>query len=425
MNFSAQFTNDDVTPDEIAAEAMRRAQFDARLAATGRTTPGKKAASSQPIWQDDADWEEADIAARPWIARGYFLRKTVTVISGASSVSKSTLAVAYSVALALHQPLGRFQPVKPCKVLIYGVEDDQDEQRRRFSAVLRQFGAKPRDLVGKVVRVGPHSIGTLIGRDPDTRAVALTDAMVALQGIITEFQPDVLILDPLVELHTEEENDNTSLRSVMAQFRTLAMHHNMSVAIVHHARKGASQSTPGDTDTLRGASSIAGAARIVLTVAAMTEPEGAAFGFSDEQRRAFFRVDSGKSNYSRLHEVEWFERTEHQLDNGDLVAAPTPWQPPQEAVCPETRVAIELGIERGSLVGPWSAKLSGDARSVKNLLVANGITTAAAQKICLSTLAQAGYLPANFRNEGGRVTQGLRAPSGQPRDVRWVEIEAV
>ena len=32
--------------------------------------------------------------------------------------------------------------------------------------------------------------------------------------------PDVLILDPLVELHDAEENDNTALRAVMAKFTT-------------------------------------------------------------------------------------------------------------------------------------------------------------------------------------------------------------
>ena len=376
-----------------------------------------------PVWVESDGWSEGAIPPRPWIARGYLLRGAVSVISGASSVSKSTLAVGYAVSLALHRPLNRFAPLMPCRVLTYNVEDDADEQRRRFSAVLRQFDATPSDLAGKVMRVGPNDVGTLIARDPESRVLVLTAAMVELQRLIVEFKPHVLILDPLVELHTEEENDNTALRSIMAQFRTLAVQHEMAVAIVHHARKGASLAAPGDTDTLRGASSIVGAARIVVTVAGMTEDEGKAFGLGADERRSFFRVDSGKSNYSRLHEAEWFERVEYELDNGDLVAAPVAWQPPQDRVTPEIRIAIEAGIETGSAFGPWSAKLSGDARSVKRLFEQHGVTTQSEQKTVLLELAQAGYVPAAYRNDGRRTVQGLRAPSGRPANIQWVESD--
>ena len=373
------------------------------------------------LWSEAGGWSEGDIPQRPWLARGYLLRGAVTVLSGASSVSKSTLAVGWAVSLALHQPLHRFAPACECRVLTYNTEDGLDEQRRRFSAVLRQFGAAPSALAGKVMRAGPHDVGTLLARDPAGRDLASTGAMVELQRLVAEFRPDVLILDPLVELHTAEENDNSALRAVMAQFRTMATEHQMAVVIVHHARKGASQASPGDTDTLRGASSIVGAARIVVTLAGMTEAEAQGFGLSADQRRSFFRVDSGKSNYSATHEAEWFERLEYELDNGDLVAAPVAWHPPVDVVSLETRAAIESGIAAGSGAGPWSARLSNDPRSVRTLLARHGVATPAGQRAVLAELAAAGYVTAEYRNAGRRVVQGLRAPDGRPASVRWVE----
>ena len=374
------------------------------------------------LWAEAGGWSEGDIPQRPWLARGYLLRGAVTVLSGASSVSKSTLAVGWAVSLALHQPLHRFAPACACRVLIYNVEDDAAEQRRRFSAVLRQFGAAPSALAGKVMRAGPENVGTLLARDPENHgAMGPTDAMVELQRLVAMFRPDVLILDPLVELHTAEENDNSALRAVMAQFRTMATEHQMAVVIVHHARKGASQASPGDTDTLRGASSIVGAARIVVTLAGMTEAEAQGFGLSADQRRSFFRVDSGKSNYSATHEAEWFERLEYELDNGDLVAAPVAWAPPVDVVGLETRAAIESGIAAGSGAGPWSARLSNDPRSVRTLLARHGVATPAGQRAVLADLAAAGYVTAEYRNAGYRVVQGFRAPDGRPADVRWVE----
>ena len=52
-------------------------------------------------WFADGDWSEADIPARSWIAPGYLLRGTVTLVVGPGGVSKSTLMIAYAVALAL------------------------------------------------------------------------------------------------------------------------------------------------------------------------------------------------------------------------------------------------------------------------------------------------------------------------------------
>ena len=402
-------------PYETAQAAIREAERRARQ------EKEQAQAKGPPIWSDSDGWSEGAIPPRPWITRGYLLRGAVSVISGASSVSKSTLAVGYAVSLALHRPLNRFLPLMPCRVLTYNVEDDAAEQRRRFSAVLRQFDATPSDLAGKVMRVGPNDVGTLIARDPDTRVLVLTAAMVELQRLIVEFKPHVLILDPLVELHTEEENDNTALRSIMAQFRTLATQHEMAVAIVHHARKGASQAAPGDTDTLRGASSIVGAARIVVTVAGMTEDEGKAFGLGSDERRSFFRVDSGKSNYSRLHEAEWFERVEYELDNGDLVAAPVAWQPPQDAVSLDVRAAIEADIAIGSPAGPWASKLSKDDRSVRQLFTRHGITTLAGQHTLLAELHAAGFETATYKRANRSTAQGLRTADGRPTAVTWVQ----
>ena len=230
-----------------------------------------------------------------------------------------------------------------------------------------------------------------------------------------------------MELHTEEENDNTALRSIIAQFRTMAAHpvpsdpdHQMAVVIIHHARKSASQSTPGDTDTLRDASSIVGAARIVVTVGGMTEDEGKTFGLGADERRSFFRVDSGKSNYSRLHEAEWFERIECELDNGDLVAAPLAWQPPQDAVSLDMRASIEADIAIGSPAGPWASKLAKDDQSVRQLFIRHGITTLAGQHTLLAELHAAGFKTVIYKRANRSTAQGLWSADRWPTAVRWV-----
>jgi RecA-family ATPase len=190
------------------------------------------------LWHSDDEWNEADIPRRPWIARGYILRGACTALAGAGSAGKSSLLKGWGVSLALNQQYGKFTPAGACRVLTYNVEDELNEERMRLSAILRYFGATPADLKGKLRIVGPNDIGTLVERDAATGRLRTMPAMEALEEMIEEFKPDVLMLDPLVELHTAEENDNTGLRSVIAHFGTLAKRHTIGLVIAHHTRKG-------------------------------------------------------------------------------------------------------------------------------------------------------------------------------------------
>lgn len=354
------------------------------------------AASIAAIHVDCAEWDEAAIPPRPWIAPGFLLRGAVTLLAGAPSALKSSTSLGWGASLALWQRFGRFHAAKPMTCIVYNVEDDADEQRRRLSATLRQFDAKPADLGGRLFRVGPSSIGTLLARDDEGKLV-FTPAMDALEKLIVDARADVLIVDPLSELHSEEENDNTALRAVIANFRSLAVRHRMAVVILHHTRKGSSLS-PGDPDTARGASSIIGAVRVALTLTTMSEEDAAGFGLPKDfkVRSGYVRMDDAKSNYAALREAEWFEKVAYLLDNGDTVAAAVPWNPPSAKVASlADLLALVTAIERGAPNGePWSPRLSKDARSVRALLIEHGFVGDEAQKATLARL-QAEYAVAS------------------------------
>ncbi len=372
-----------------------------------------------PIWVDDSGWDESTIPTRNWVAPGYLLRGHVTAVVGPPGVSKSTLMIAYAVALALSIQLHGLRPAAACRVMIYNAEDDQDEQRRRLSAILTSHGRRPEHVASNILRVGPSGAATLLTRDPDTGELLNTPAMTALVDAIERHRPDVLILDPLSEMHSEEENANVAMREVVAIFRKLAKAHDLALVLVHHTRKG--PVTPGDMDSGRGASSISGAARIVLTVAGMTEDEAKAFGLPADHRKHFFRVDGAKSNYAPLADAEWFERCQYQLENGDGVAIPKPWQPPSEVVSLDTRMAIDRDVEAGSTAGPWSPKLSGDARSVRQVFERHGIRTPIRQKEELAGLFARGFTEAAFKRANRSVATGMRGSAGQPESASWVE----
>lgn len=393
-------------------------------AAPDDDTDGRQAdllGTAAPIWIEGTEWDEAAIPPRPWLARGYMMRGAVTVVSGPGSAGKSSLMIGWALASALGMHLHRLEPTARLRVITYNTEDDAAEQRRRMSAALRQFDRDPGDLEGNLIRIGPNATGTLLRRDPMTGRLVFTAAMRALEQQIQETLPDVLILDPLVELHDAEENDNTALRAIMAKFRSLAVRYNAAVVLLHHARKGSGQAA-GDPDSIRGASSIVGAARIVLTVLTMDPEQAKELGIPADQRNRYFRVDGAKSNYAPLQEAEWFQRVEYHLANGEYVVAAEPWTPPSawRDTTPEDLNAVLDRIGTGPVPGVLytASKRGGSSRWCGQVLVDYcGMDEAQARQIVAAwikseLLAETTYRsPETRRDVKGVVVNNSKRPS--------------
>jgi len=306
------------------------------------------------IWIDDEAWDEALLPERPWVVPGYALRGAVTLVVGPPSTKKSTLMLTWGCAYALGKPHGNFHPAESGSVIVYNCEDNRDEQRRRLSAVLRQFDALAADLGGKIVRTGPNGLGTLFTWDAVRGLVINTAAMNALRTLLALRRPGLLVADPLAELHGAGENDNTALRAIIAEFRALAIEFDMAVIIVHHTRKGTV--SPGDPDTARGGSAIIGAARIVLTCLVMSEEDAEAFGLpKDRKTRSFYmRLDDAKQNYTGIGDAQWYKTALYTLRNGETVPGLTPWSAPDMWAAISVSLAnqildeIDAGLDAGT-----------------------------------------------------------------------------
>jgi len=383
--------------------------------------PGREQSSQASrktlLWSSTAAWSEADIRPRPWVVPGHLMTGSVTLLSGAGSAGKSMLIKAWCIAAILATAYSRFAPPKPLRILSYNVEDDLDEEWRRLSATLRQFSRVPADIAPSLMLVGPHDVGTLIERDQYTGRIHLTPAMDELEDLISNFKPAIVFLDPLVELHTSEENDNTGLRAVIAQLRTLARRQSVAIGLLHHTRKGAT--APGDPDSSRGAGSIVGAARIVFTVCAMSEDEAAALGVALSARKNYFRLDGAKMNYAAIGEPEWFERMPYELDNGETVAAAIPWTPPQKTLDASDYQRLLQAIAVAN--PPLSARLSADVRSFAEPCRRLDLKDKKGQQKALAVLMeQYGVTVAIYERERGRgEAQGLRTAEGEPAKAPW------
>ena len=263
--------------------------------------------------------------------------------------------------------------------------------------------------------------GTLFSVD-ETGLIANTKALEALRALIAERHPDVLIADPLAELHTADENNNSALRMVIAEFRAIAVEFNIAVILVHHTRKGAV--TPGDPDTARGASAIIGAARIVITVVAMSEEDAEAFGLDQDRktRSQYIRIDDAKQNYAAIGEAKWYEKIVYPLDNSEMVPAAVPWKAPNmwRSIPPAIANAILDEIDAGLDGGKYLYSVAKQAKTRHAFNVVKRHLPALNETQCRKTIStwdkNGVFLHEDYDDTAeGKARQGVRVnPARRP-----------
>lgn len=360
--------------------------------------------------------DEAKIRPRTYVVPRYLLRGVVTELIGPSSAGKSQLTVAWGVAMGLCRDFGDFKPVRAMRIAMFNAEDDLDEQQRRVAAALRLFGATKADLGGRLRLLNPARTGMLMQIDPETRKLRHTPLMAELLDMSEKFMPDLIILDPLVELHDAQENDNTALRHIIAELRIIARERDIAILLLHHTPKG--DPRPGDPDAGRGASAIGGVVRKAYTLYEMTEAEAAAWKTASP--RFYFRLDGAKANYDAKAATHWFERVPITLDNGDVTATAQPWHPPSEAITNAVVDQLLDMVAAGDHGRPWSIRLGAYDRSIGKALASIGIGSRRAQEAAIAALLGCGCVEMAWKKHNYAKAMGLRHPDGRPA-VEWSE----
>jgi hypothetical protein len=394
--------------DEAIAEGMRRAEAVKEQAASD--------GEQELLIGEPADNED-DIPHRNYVVSGYIPRGALTEIVGPGGHGKSQLFIAWATALALGLSFGGFKPSQPMRVLALDVEDDIPEQQRRCAAMLRHFGRSKEDLGGRLKLLNPNRAGLLVTLDPAAGKMSHTRLLGELLDLIDTFRPDLVMLNPLGELHdASEENNNAALRRVTAELRVISKSKNIGILLAHHTRKGNPEH--GNPDAGRGASSVSGVVRKSFTLYGMTESEAASWKITRPD--LFFRLDGAKANYDAKNPTEWFARIPIVLGNGDIVPLIEPWTPPVDAITDELITHLLAAIKTGDGGQPWSKRIGKYDRSISRPLEQVGIISRDGQARTLTALIEEGVTERWYKRRNGATALGLRHPDGSP-NVRWVE----
>jgi len=177
---------------------------------------------------------------QPWLIESLWSDQAVGVLGGEPKTCKSFLALDMAVSVASGTPcLRRYLPKRTGRVLLYAAEDAPHVVKQRLEGICRAAQVRLEQLEIHVI-----TAPTLRLDDQADRS--------ALTSTLDHLRPTLLVLDPFVRLHRIDENASSEVAPLLGYLRELQRRFQTAVVLVHHARKGAHRSRPGQA--LRGSS---------------------------------------------------------------------------------------------------------------------------------------------------------------------------
>jgi len=177
-----------------------------------------------------------------WLIRELWACEGVGLIGGAPKSNKTWLGLEMAVSVASATPcLGRFERTERGRALLYMAEDAIPDVRARLDCLCRHR------------RIDLETLDIFVITSDELRIDLPADQQ-RLAATVAAVRPDLLLLDPLVRLHRQDENSSTDMSALLGFLRRLQRKLATAVILVHHARKNGSVGQPGQS--LRGSSDL-------------------------------------------------------------------------------------------------------------------------------------------------------------------------
>lgn len=242
-NASAPAPDTSATVEDPFAAEVARALVDVQ-AALGVKAPAQR----PPLFIDACDLLAMPVAPTPWLIKSLLVRGGVAVLGAAPKACKTWVASDLALAIAVGgMALGEFR-AEAGRVAYFYAEDARPQVR--VGALMRGHGI--RELPPGRLWLQPRRHGLNLGADED---LAWLLASCRARGAL-----DLLVLDPLRDLHVEEENDSGAMSTIMRRLRVLGGLLGCAVLVTHHVAKPSQGGGPRRAgQRLRGSSAIGGA----------------------------------------------------------------------------------------------------------------------------------------------------------------------
>lgn len=224
---------------------LQQALAEVRAALTNKSASGD---APEPLFESMTDILGRDYPPESWLVRDLLRKRGTVMIDGDPKAGKSWAALDVAIALATGTPaLGKFETVQQCRVAYFFAEDQARDVRNHTRALLAS-----RNIDGEALRgwlfAQPRGRFLDITKDED---LALIVASVRKLGGV-----EVLVLDPLRDVHSAEEDASDDMSEVMRRKRLLGELLGCLLVVTHHTTKA---ETEDPAKAIRGSGAIHGA----------------------------------------------------------------------------------------------------------------------------------------------------------------------
>jgi len=210
------------------------------MTTTGAQMKPDRADTPLPVAQAAALLQEPP--EHRWLVEGYWPASGVGVVGGHPKSLKTWWALELAVSVATGTPcLGQFQVRKPGRVLVYLAEDPLPQVRDRLAALCAAR------------KVALEQLDLYVITAPNLKLDS-PQQLKNLDTTLAQLRPALLVLDPLIRLHSADESSSHEITPVLGHLRELQRRHDLAIVLVHHARKNAHRMDQGQG--LRGSGDI-------------------------------------------------------------------------------------------------------------------------------------------------------------------------
>ena len=273
---------------------------------------------------DAGDINTKLIPKREWLLGAWFLKKFLSVTVAPGGTGKSNLSIVEALALVTGKELSGDYVHERCKVWLHNGEDPKDEIERRIGAACETHRVRPHELKGRLFYTSGREMPLKIAQEVNRQIVINENTLDKIRRFIRDKGIGFWVIDPFVDMHDCDENDNRAINAVAKRLSAIAEETGCSIHVVHHTRKKSKDGALTDMDMARGASALLSAARIGRNLNGMSEKDAESF-ILPLAASWYVRLDSTKANLASPSDyTQWFEKVSVDLPNGDPVGTLRP-----------------------------------------------------------------------------------------------------
>lgn len=234
-----------------------------------------------PLQSIDA-YEHLSVVPDAWLIEHLWKRENLAIMVGQPKFAhKSWLALDLGWSLATGASLWDydvFRVITPARVAYFCQEDTAQDIRDRVITLRQSHPASPLD--GNF---------WLCPRDMDLDlATPRGIAAITRQLDLMKPGPDLIILDPLRQLHGADENDATEMSNVVRNVRFLMQSYHSACLLIHHTKKASGEASVDESNpaSSRGSSALFGSADLFINAQGLKGGESVKLTFTAKRCKA-------------------------------------------------------------------------------------------------------------------------------------------